>query len=533
MANRLKMEQKALLRKLLAEGYSDRKIRLAMGLHRKTIAKYRNEWQQSQVSEPDKDRTGLSPPNDIEPIESVPPDRSKCPPEGVAHFQAPTDPPEVIPSKSRSATYHSAIKEKLQQGQSARSIYQDLVGECGFQDGYDSVKRYVRKLRIKAPRVYARMQYHLGEEAQADFGEGAPVLINGKYKKPHLFVMTLSASRKMYAEVVWKQDIETFIRCHENAFRFFGGIPKLVRIDNLKSGVLEAHLYEPELNPQYFSFSEHYGFVIVPCRVRTPQHKGVVESGVKYVQNNALKGKRFDTLEDQNAYLKTWNKTWASTRIHGTTKRQVQTMFEEERPFLQALPEKAYEFFHIGERKVHPLDSLIQVNGGYYAIPFQYMGQTVQVRYNSRIVKVYYRQELIRVLSVTPPGTIHPDRSCLPPSACGQWLTYHDRLFERCRKLGAHILAWAKAAEAKRSYAAYRAIQGVLALKKDFTPDQINAACAFTLAQEAFRYHDVKARLSQLKDQCDLDFPPTLIQDDPLIRNPKDYQLNERNCSDV
>lgn len=525
MANRLKMEQKEALFKLLQDGWSDRKIRLAIGLHRKTIAKYRLEWTESKITPSTESPPEASILVPSAPVQSVPPELSKCPPEGVAHSQVPTDPSSSVSSKSRSAAYQAVISLKLEAGQNARSIYQDLVGECGFEGGYDSVKRYVRKLKRKQPKVFARMTHVLGEEAQVDFGEGAPTLKDGKYKKPFLFVMTLSHSRKMYEEAVWRQDIETFILCHEKAFQFFGGVPKLVRIDNLKSGVLVAHLYEPELNPQYLAFSVHYGFVIVPCRVRTPEHKGIVESGVKYTQNNALKGKRFESLETQNIHLAQWNRAWASTRIHGTTKRQVQAMFEEERPYLQALPEKEYEFFHIGERKVHPLDSYIQVNGAYYPVPPQYMGKTVQVRYNSRFVKVYFQQELIQSLSVTPPGTRHPDTSCLPPSACGIKSRYHDYAFDQCRKLGTQTLDWAKAAEEKRSFAAYRAILGVIALKKHFSPDQINSACAIALNQEAFSYHDVKSLLSERKDQCDLDLQPPLLQDHPMIRNPNEYKL--------
>ncbi len=267
MANRLKMEQKEALKKLLEDGWSDRKIRLAIGLHRKTIAKYRLKWTESKITPSTESPPEASVLVPSTPVQSVPPPETKRPPEGVAHFQAPTDPLAPILSKSRAAIFHTSIYPKLEAGQNARSIYQDLVGEFQFGGSYDSVKRYVRKIKKKTPKVFARMNHVLGEEAQVDFGEGAPTLKDGKYKKPFLFVITLSASRKMYTEVVWRQDIETFIRCHENAFRFFGGIPKLIRIDNLKSGVLVAHLYEPELNPQYLAFSVHYGFVIVPCRV--------------------------------------------------------------------------------------------------------------------------------------------------------------------------------------------------------------------------------------------------------------------------
>ncbi len=117
--------------------------------------------------------------------------------------------------------------------------------------------------------------------------------------------MTLSNSRKSYEEVVWSQDVETFIRCHVNAFDYFGGVVEYIKLDNLKSGVLEADLYDPELNPTYLAYSKHCGFIPLPCRVRTPQHKGKVEAGVKYTQSNALQGKRFESIKQQNAFYAT------------------------------------------------------------------------------------------------------------------------------------------------------------------------------------------------------------------------------------
>lgn len=303
------------------------------------------------------------------------------PTDGVVHFEVPTGSGEPSGSKSKVWPYHSFIRDKLTLGQSARSIYQDLVTEQGYQGSYDSVKRYVSKLKDREPKLYARIETLPGEEAQVDFGEGAKTLRNGRYRKPWLFVMTLSYSRKSYEEVVWHQDVETFIRCHERAFRHFSGIPAIIKIDNLKSGVLQAHLYEPELNPHYHAFSQHSGFIIMPCRVATPQHKGKVESGVKYAQNNALKGKIFTDLSEQNQHLRYWNRTWASTRIHGTTKRQVSRMFQEEQPCLKPLPEMDFPLFKIGERTVNSLDSHIEVDGAYYPVLPQYMGYKVIVHY--------------------------------------------------------------------------------------------------------------------------------------------------------
>ena len=110
-------------------------------------------------------------------------------------------------------------------GLSAQRIYQDLVGEHGFTGSYQAVKRFVRQLRESQPVPFVRMEVEPGMEAQVDFGQGAWVMVDGKRKRPHLFRIVLSHSRKGYSEVVWRQTTESFIRCLENAFRYFGGVP--------------------------------------------------------------------------------------------------------------------------------------------------------------------------------------------------------------------------------------------------------------------------------------------------------------------
>ena len=285
------MVQQEILFSLFEQGWSNRKINKAIQADRRTISRYRSLWLATKnppvSSDPSLEGFGSS----QSAIQNAPP---KCPPEGVVHFQVPTGLPQpAAKSKSKACRYHDFITEKLENGQEARSIFQDLVIEQEYAGGYDSIKRYIRKLKKLRPKLYARIETPAGEEAQVDFGRGALVLKNGRYIRPWLFVMTLSNSRKHYQEVVWSQEVETFIRCHERAFEFFGGVVKVVKLDNLKSAVLRAHLYEPELNPNYVAFSRHYNFTPLPCRVRTPEHKGKVESNINYVQQCAQRQKVF------------------------------------------------------------------------------------------------------------------------------------------------------------------------------------------------------------------------------------------------
>lgn len=156
----------------------------------------------------------------------------------------------------------------------------------------------------------------------------------------------LSHSRKGYSEVVWRQTTEVFLRCVENAFRHFGGVTKVVVPDNLKAAVLHADWHDPEINPKLLSFAEHYGTAILPTKPARPRHKGKVEAGVKYAQNNAVKGRRCTSLAEQNLFLTEWECTVADTRIHGTVRQQVGQLFTTvEHPALQPLPASLFPSF--------------------------------------------------------------------------------------------------------------------------------------------------------------------------------------------
>lgn len=139
------------------------------------------------------------------------------------------------------------IVPAVQAGLSAQRIYQNLIGTHGFTGSYHSVQRFVRQLLQRQPVPFVRMEVAAGAEAQVDFGQGARVVVAGKHKRPHLFRIVLSHSRKGYSEVVWQQTTESFIRCLENAFRYFGGVPRTLISDNLRAAVTRTDWYDPEL----------------------------------------------------------------------------------------------------------------------------------------------------------------------------------------------------------------------------------------------------------------------------------------------
>jgi transposase len=325
--NQLKLSQQQSILTLHKAGWSNRAIARELGLNRETVGKYlRSE-------------TTLTP---------APSVGSDPPKPAIATAGS------VAGRKSCCELWEQQISKALEQGLTAQRIYQDLVTEYQFIGSYQSVKRFVRRLGATTPLPWRRMECEPGVEVQVDFGKGAWIEVEGKRKRPHVFRVVLSHSRKGYSEAVWRQTTENFIRCLENAFRYFGGVTHTTVIDNLRAAVTQADWFDPELNPKIISFAEHYQTVILPTKPYTPRHKGKIEAGIKYVQNNALKGRVFQSLAEENQFLLEWENRVADTRIHGTTRQQVAQVFStSEKPKLLPLPPMIFPVFSEAPRTVH------------------------------------------------------------------------------------------------------------------------------------------------------------------------------------
>jgi transposase len=208
--------------------------------------------------------------------------------------------------------YPDRIVACLEQGLTNVRVREKLL-EQGISLKYRTLSRYIAGLKHKED-ICVRFHTQPGEEAQVDFGYvGMHYVEPDKKKKAWVFNMRLSYSRLDYYEVVFDQAVKTFIKCHINAFKYFGGVPKTVRIDNLKAAILEAHFYEPLQQETYRQFSEHYGFDPIPCRVREPQEKGKVESGIKFVKGNFFAGREFVSRQDMERALAYWLSTRCNT----------------------------------------------------------------------------------------------------------------------------------------------------------------------------------------------------------------------------
>jgi len=427
------------------------------------------------------------------------------------------EPPQPVPSISLCEPFRDAIELGLSQGRNAMGIWQDLVSESGFNGGYQTVKRFVRKLRgNQPPQPRAVIITAPGEESQVDYGTGPMVrdARTRKYRRTRLFVLTLGYSRKAVRLLTFQSSSRIWTELHEKAFRRLGGSTRIVVLDNLKEGVLVPDIYDPTLNPLYRDVLTHYGCVALPCRIQDPDRKGKVERGVGHAKNTPLKGKRFESLEEAQAYLDRWETSCADTRIHGTTKRQVAAMFAEEKPFLLPLPLEPFRYYQHGQRVVH-LDGCVEVEAAYYGLPPGWIGRLVRVQWDELYVRILDPNNglLLREHVRQKRGWYriktedHPKQRPLRVS----------QLLWRSGRAGTHIGTLCNLIYNQLGEPDVRRVLGVLSLAKKFGTAAVDEACAVALDVGVHELRFVRRYLERGPQL-------TLRQVDPLIRELVQYR---------
>lgn len=497
----LKVNQQQSIIALRKQGWSGRRIARELGLDRGTVGKYL-----ASDSEPATNpQTGSG--------EAVSPKPATNPQTGSATVPGPA---------SLCEPWREQIEAALEQGLSIQRIYQDLVVERQFTGSYFAVRRFVLRRVDSHELPFRRMECAPGQELQVDFGLGAWVVENGKRRRPHLLRAVLSHSRKGYSEVVWHQTAESFLRCLENAFRHFGGVTVTVVIDNLKAGVIQADWYDPQLNPKLEEFARHYGTVILPTKPAMPRHKGKVESGVKFAQNNAVAGRTFASLGEQNLFLSQWERTVADTRIHGTTRQQVGKLFETiERPALQPLPTGLFPVFEEALRTVHR-DGYVEFKKAYYSAPPEYVGRQVWVRQETRLLRLYNtRREQIALHALAEPGKFTTDPAHLHSRKRHIIERGADYLLDRCRVIGPLTGTWAEAMHQTRGPQSLRVMQGLLQLAEKHPAVELEKAAQIATHHGTWRLRDLKRLLALPGNVVQMDF----LETHPLIRSLEAYRI--------
>lgn len=504
--NVLKPHLRTTIWTLLDAGASQRQIERVTGIDRKTIRAYQKRFAAATANSP-----------------GVATDPGQIPP------PRPPTPVTAIAAASASAceSHRCFIEAQLRLRRNAVAIYQDLVDQFGFSAAYGSVKRFVRQLRHREPEQFDRLEFLPGEEMQVDYGEGAPTRVPGsdRYRKPRLFVATLRYSRKCFRRVVWKSSQQTWATLHEQAWRYFGGSCRYVVLDNLKEGVIKPDLYEPELNSVYAATLAHYGVVADPARVRDPNRKGAVENAIGHTQATALKGRRFESLQEQNDFLEHWESKWAASRIHGSARRQVQAMFEEERPLLQPLPTQGMQYFTESGRTVCD-DSCVRVDNSSYAARPAPIGSVVLVRVYERRIEIrdLKTQTLLRTHDrVERPGSVvlPMEERVFNPSR------QTHRILGQAKQIGPNAQRLCEMLFAIEGRVGQRKLWGIVSLAERYPRRLVDRACAQAMDDGIYSYSHVKrltekfvadalAAIDRADEPRQGELP--LTQEHPLIR---------------
>jgi transposase len=276
----------------------------------------------------------------------------------------------------------------------ATQIYQ-RIQELGFNGSYTIVKKYVRKIRPRRSPAFLKLVFAPGECAQVDWGSYGSVNVGSTRRRLSFFVMVLCYSRMMYVEFTVSQTMEHFLACHQNGFNFFGGVPRKVMVDNLKSAVLKRIVGQaPVFNPKYLDFANHYGFTIFPCNVRKGNEKGRVENGVGYVKKNFLSGLDIPDFAAIHPAVKYWLDTIANVRIHGETKKKPRDLFSEEKSRLHPLAPHPYDIATVSQVRASS-QFRITLDTNRYSVPAEYAGTHLTLKAYPDRLCIYSQEKLL------------------------------------------------------------------------------------------------------------------------------------------
>ncbi len=400
--------------------------------------------------------------------------------------------PEKKPHPCLLDPHKETILKLIEKGLNAVRIHEELTAQ-GVPGAYPTVKRYVGNIK-KRENIFIRIHTKPGEEAQVDFGYAGYTIDNvGKRRKTWIFNMKMSYSRLDFYKKVYDQRVETFIECHIDAFKYFGGVPECIRIDNLKAAILKANFYEPVYQRLYKCFADYYGFQIIPCRTYHPNDKGKVESGIKYVKGNFFAGRTFINGTDLDRQLQNWLERTCNARIHGTTRKIPREVFDsEEKSLLRCLPMDDFKMIEGGARKVYH-DCHIFIKRNYYSVPFEYVGKKVEIELSKTLLRVYYNNTEIAVHPrLEGEGMFSTVTSHYPTYKMYSDTEHQEKYQAKMSEIGNYAEQLFLAIVERQPKDWSRSVRGILSLLKQHPKNIVNSACKRALAFKVYKYQIVK-----------------------------------------
>lgn len=444
-----------------------------------------------------------------------------------AALEARLYPPKPVVSDVPLPDFADIARELARPGVTRKLLWQEYKATQPEGLQYSAFCDRLRRFRAQVSPVM-RFEHRAGEKCFVDYAGQTTGIVDrqtGEIRDAQIFVAVLGCSNYTFAEASLTQSLPDWLGSHVRALEFFGGVPGALVPDNLKSGVLKPHRYDPDLNRAYAEFAAHYGTAVLPTRVRKPRDKAKVETGVLIVERwilARLRNRRFFSLAELNAAIAELLAELNNQPFQKLEGSRRSRFVELDAPALKPLPERGWEYAQWKYAKVHP-DYHIEVERAYYSVPFQYIGRRVEVRITARMIEVFAEQRLIAThvrrfhrgnRSTCDAHRPHQHRAIIE--------TTIERLLERGQAIGPAVAAVLEAQFQRKLHpeAALRSAQGILRLAHDFTPAALDKACQRAVVLKVCNYRSIRALILTPAPAIDETGPPPLVHDN--LRGP-DY----------
>lgn len=357
-------------------------------------------------------------------------------------------------------------------------IYEILRDEYGIKSTYVNLCKYIQKYHQKPKEAFGVQITEPGEVAEIDFGYlGMFPGPTGKLMKTHGFCVVLPFSKLGFYALTYDQKLETLVKEIENAFLYFHGVPKKLKVDNMKTAILKNQHYDLEFNPDFLGFCYHNNSVIIPCTPYSPEQKGTVEGGIKYLQGNFIAGRTFTDSADMKRQLTDWMNNYANKRIHGTTRKVPGEVFDsQEKGALQPLPVEPFAFFNRAERKV-AANCHIHFENSYYSVPANLVGKTVTARWNEKLLRVIFKGEQVALHMISQEiGNYVTKRSHLPDYKVYSQTEYQARFETQFADMGEDAHKYFRFLLSQKEPYWFRIARSILGLQKQYGDEAVCAA---------------------------------------------------------
>jgi transposase len=401
-------------------------------------------------------------------------------------------------------TLHRARIEHWLGGESPLTLVriQELLARDGVTVAYTTLRRFAQAefgFGRRAPTVRID-DPPAGEEAQIDFGQmGLVTASDGRRRKMHVLIVTLSMSRYQFVWPTFLQTTEALVQGLDAAWRFFGGVTRRVVLDNMSAAIVTASAKDPTINPSFLEYAQAREFFVDPARVRKPRDKARVENQVPFVRERWFAGESFsDDLDILRSSAEDWCRDVAGARVHGTTRRVPRQVFEmEERPLLLPAPTTPFDVPRWSSPKVHP-DHHVQVMRALYSVPTRFIGKTLRARVDQKTVHLYLQSELIKSHTRVAPGERSTDPSDYPVGKAPYATRSIDDLLARARACGEHIGRYAeRLLSGVLPWTRMRQAYGLLRLAERYGAADVDALCKRSLAFDVVDVPRVERMLKQ------------------------------------